>query len=61
MLLVIRATIQRLASLLTGILLQKLTERLHKRPGRAGNLILWAQWTLVTHGGYLATQPDLID
>jgi U3 small nucleolar RNA-associated protein 5 len=58
--LIIRATIQRLASPLAGILLQKLAERLHKRPGRAGSLMVWVQWTLVTHGGYLATQSDLI-
>jgi len=56
----IRATIQRLDSILAGSLLQKLAERLHKRPGRAGSLMVWVQWTLVTHGGYLATQPDLM-
>lgn len=56
----IRATIQRLDSTLAGSLLQKLAERLHKRPGRAGSLMVWVQWTLVTHGGFLATQPDLI-
>lgn len=56
----IRATIQRLDSTLAGTLLQKLAERLHKRPGRAGSLTVWVQWTLVTHGGFLATQPDLI-
>jgi U3 small nucleolar RNA-associated protein 5 len=56
----IRATIQRLASPLAGTLLQKLAERLHRRPGRAGSLMVWVQWTLVTHGGYLATQKDLI-
>ncbi|KAF4637579.1 hypothetical protein G7Y89_g497 [Cudoniella acicularis] len=56
----IRATIQRLESPLAGILLQKLAERLHRRPGRAGTLMVWVQWTLVTHGGYLATQKDLI-
>ena len=56
----IRATIQRLDSPLAGTLLQKLAERLHRRPGRAGSLMVWVQWTLVTHGGYLATQPDLI-
>ena len=52
----IRATIQRLDSPLAGTLLQRLAERLHRRPGRAGNLLIWVQWTLVTHGGYLATQ-----
>jgi U3 small nucleolar RNA-associated protein 5 len=56
----IRATIQRLDSPLAGKLLQKLAERLHKRPGRAGSLMVWVQWTLVTHGGYLATRQDLI-
>jgi U3 small nucleolar RNA-associated protein 5 len=56
----IRATIQRLESPLAGTLLQKLAERLHRRPGRAGSLMVWVQWTLVTHGGYLATQRDLI-
>jgi U3 small nucleolar RNA-associated protein 5 len=56
----IRATIQRLESPLAGTLLQKLADRLHRRPGRAGSLMVWVQWTLVSHGGYLATQPDLI-
>jgi U3 small nucleolar RNA-associated protein 5 len=56
----IRATVQRLESPLAGTLLQKLAERLHRRPGRAGSLMVWVQWTLVTHGGYLATQRDLV-
>jgi U3 small nucleolar RNA-associated protein 5 len=56
----IRATIQRLESPLAGTLLQKLADRLHRRPGRAGSLMVWVQWTLVSHGGYLVTQPDLI-
>jgi len=56
----IRATIQRLESPHAGTLLQKLADRLHRRPGRAGSLMVWVQWTLVSHGGYLATQPDLI-
>lgn len=56
----IRATIQRLDSPLAGTLLRKLAERLHRRPGRAGSLMIWVQWTLVTHGGYLATQRDLV-
>jgi U3 small nucleolar RNA-associated protein 5 len=57
---VVRATIQRLESPLAGVLLQKLAERLHRRPGRSGALMVWVQWTLVTHGGYLATQSDLV-
>ncbi len=56
----IRATIQRLDSPLAGTLLQKIADRLFKRPGRAGSLMVWVQWTAVTHGGYLATQRDLI-
>ncbi|CAL3968473.1 hypothetical protein PZA11_004051 [Diplocarpon coronariae] len=56
----IRATIQRLDSALAGVLLQKIADRLFKRPGRAGSLMLWVQWTAVTHGGYLATQRELI-
>lgn len=56
----IRATIQRLESPMAGMLLQKLADRLHRRPGRAGSLMVWVQWTLVTHGGYLATQRDLM-
>lgn len=56
----IRATIQRLDSPLAGILLQRIADRLFKRPGRAGSLMVWVQWTAVTHGGYLATQRDLI-
>ncbi len=56
----IRATIQRLAPPLASSLLTLLAARLHRRPGRAGSLMVWIQWTLVTHGGYLATQPSLI-
>ncbi|RKF75483.1 U3 small nucleolar RNA-associated protein 5 [Golovinomyces cichoracearum] len=56
---IIRATIQRLESSLAAKLLQKLAEKLHKRPGIARNLMVWVQWTLVAHGGYLASQRGL--
>ena len=56
----IRATIERLNSSLATTLLQKLAERLHSRPGRAGSLMVWVQWTLVAHGGYLVGQPDVV-
>lgn len=56
----VRATIERLDSSFATILLQKLAERLHSRPGRAGSLMVWIQWTLVAHGGYLAGQPDVM-
>ncbi|KAH8677674.1 Dip2/Utp12 family-domain-containing protein [Xylariales sp. PMI_506] len=55
----IRNTIQRLDSSLAGNLLTKLASRMHRRPGRAGSLMTWVQWTLVAHGGALATQPGL--
>ena len=57
---VVRATIERLESSLATNLLQKLAERLHSRPGRAGSLMVWVQWTLVAHGGYLAGQPEVV-
>ncbi|KAL8933365.1 MAG: hypothetical protein Q9216_006400 [Gyalolechia sp. 2 TL-2023] len=54
---VVRATIERLDSPLASTLIQKLAERFHSRPGRAGSLLIWIQWTIVAHGGYLASQP----
>ncbi|KAF2205634.1 NUC189-domain-containing protein [Delitschia confertaspora ATCC 74209] len=56
----IYATVERLPSPLVGNLLNKLAERLHKRPGRAGMLMIWVQWSLAAHGGYLASQPQLV-
>ena len=56
----VRATIERLDSSFTTVLLQRLAERLHSRPGRAGSLMVWIQWTLVAHGGYLAGQPEVM-
>lgn len=53
----IRATIERLDPRHAATLLQKLAERMHKRPGRAGSLMVWIQWTIVAFGGYLAGQP----
>ncbi|KAK3180572.1 Small subunit (SSU) processome component [Lecanicillium sp. MT-2017a] len=56
----IRNTIERIDSNLAGILLNKLASRLYRRPGRAGNLMTWVQWTLIAHGGALASQPKVI-
>jgi U3 small nucleolar RNA-associated protein 5 len=56
----IYATVERLPSPLVGNLLQRLAERLHKKPGRAGMLMVWVQWALAAHGGYLASQPQLV-
>ncbi len=55
---IVRATIERLDSSLASTLMQKLAERFHSRPGRAGSLLVWIQWTVVAHGGYLASQPS---
>ncbi|KAL7624666.1 Small subunit (SSU) processome component [Parahypoxylon ruwenzoriense] len=55
----VRNTIQRLDSTLAETLLTKLAARMHRRPGRAGSLMTWVQWTLVAHGGALTTQPGL--
>lgn len=56
----IRNTIEMLDSPLAGILLTKLAARLHRRPGRAGHLMTWVQWTLIAHGGTLSSQPKVI-
>ncbi|GAB7360437.1 hypothetical protein MBLNU230_g8391t1 [Neophaeotheca triangularis] len=56
----IRATVQRLQSQHVASLLTRLAERIHKRPGRTGNLLVWIQWCLVAHGGYLSSQPDVL-
>lgn len=53
-------TIEQLDSSLVGILLSKLAARLHRRPGRAGELMAWVQWALVVHGGALASQPQVV-
>ncbi|KAI2611674.1 NUC189-domain-containing protein [Hypoxylon fragiforme] len=55
----IRQTIERLDSSLATTLLTKIASRLHRRPGRAGSLMCWVQWTLIAHGGALATQAGL--
>ncbi|KAI9882129.1 MAG: hypothetical protein M1823_006127 [Watsoniomyces obsoletus] len=56
----VRATIQRLQPTLATTLLSKLAERMHRRPARAGSLMVWIQWTLIAHGGYLAGQPEVM-
>ncbi|QDS73834.1 hypothetical protein FKW77_006473 [Venturia effusa] len=56
----VRSTIERLPSHLVSVLLARLAERIHKRPGRAGNLMVWIQWAIVSHGGYLAGQPEVM-
>jgi len=57
---VVHNTIERLESSLASNLLMHLSSRLHSRPGRAGTLMHWVQWTLVVHGGALAAQPEAL-
>ncbi|KAL1864971.1 Small subunit (SSU) processome component [Paecilomyces lecythidis] len=57
---IIRSTIQRLDSSLAATLLQRLAERLSTRPGRYGHLLVWVQWTCITHGGAIAGKADLL-
>ena len=56
----IRSTIQRLPSQHVSTLIQRLAERIHRRPGRTGSLLVWVQWSLIAHGGFLAAQPDVM-
>ena len=57
----IRTTIERLPSQHVATMLQRLAERIYKRPGRTGNLLVWIQWSLVAHGAYLASQPEVME
>ena len=56
----VRSTIERLDSSLAATLIEKLAERLYSRPGRAGGMMVWIQWTAVAHGGYIAGQPEVM-
>ena len=56
----IRNTVRKLPSPLAVTLLERLAERLARKPGRAGSLGEWVRWTLVAHGGYLVTLPNLV-
>lgn len=56
----IRTTVERLDSSLALVLCQRLAERIHSRPGRAGNLVTWIESIIIAHGGYLVGQPHLM-
>lgn len=57
----IRSTIEKLPSTQIATLLLRLSEKLYRRPGRAGLLMIWVQWSLVSHGGYLTSQPEVMN
>jgi len=58
---IIQNTINRMDSALAGVLLSKLADRMHRRPGRAFGLMKWMQWTLIAHGGTLVAQPGVVN
>ena len=53
-------TIRRLDSTYAVTLIEKLAERIARRPGRAATLGVWVRWTIVAHGGYLLSLPNLM-
>jgi U3 small nucleolar RNA-associated protein 5 len=57
---IVRETISRLDSRLIVSLMQRIAERISKRPGRLGNLMVWIQWAIIAHGGYLAGQREMV-
>lgn len=57
---VILATVRRLDATLAVSLLEQLASRISRRPGRSADLGIWVRWTIVVHGGYLASLPKLI-
>jgi U3 small nucleolar RNA-associated protein 5 len=57
----VRSTIARLPSHHVEALLHHIADKMYKRPGRAGSLLIWIQWSLVSHGGYLARKKDLVN
>ncbi|KAF8427457.1 Dip2/Utp12 family-domain-containing protein [Tirmania nivea] len=53
-------TIRRLDSTYAVTLIEKLSDRIARRPGRAATLGVWVRWILVAHGGYLLSLPNLM-
>lgn len=53
-------TVRKLSSPMAVTLLERLSDRLARKPGRAGSLGDWVRCTLVAHGGYLITLPNLV-
>ncbi|ODQ50659.1 NUC189-domain-containing protein [Saitoella complicata NRRL Y-17804] len=57
---IVSETIRRLDPALAVTLLEKIAERMGRRPARAGQLGVWVRWTVVAHGGHLASLPNLV-
>ncbi|KAK4223632.1 U3 small nucleolar RNA-associated protein 5 [Podospora fimiseda] len=57
---IIENTVNRMDSALAPQLLDHLSARMHRRPGRALSLMMWMKLTMIAHGGSLVTNPDRI-
>lgn len=56
----VRASIAKLAPKLAASLLEHLAATLAKSPVRSESLMQWIRYTIVVHGGYLVTVPNLL-
>lgn len=57
---IILASVRRLDATLAVVLLEQIASRIARRPGRSADLGMWVRWTIVVHGGYLASLPGLV-
>lgn len=55
---VVLATIKRLPPALSPLLLERIAERMARKPNRAA-LGVWIRWCVVVHGGQLTSMPSL--
>ncbi|CAR28005.1 hypothetical protein ZYGR_0N04930 [Zygosaccharomyces rouxii] len=56
----IRDTVSRLRPPLAVLLLERLADRIARQSHRQQQLNIWVKWTLVIHGGYLVSIPNLM-
>ncbi|KAG5439598.1 hypothetical protein PCANB_002175 [Pneumocystis canis] len=57
---IVLETVKRLEPSLAVVLLERIAERLSKRPTKVGSLNIWIRWAIIVHGGYLVTLPNLM-
>ncbi len=55
----VKKTVEQLDSILAVSLLNRLAEKAARSPNRVSHLYIWIKCTMVSHGGYLVTVPDL--
>lgn len=56
----IRDTVSRLRPPLAVLLLERLADRIARQSHRQQQLNIWVKWTLIIHGGYLVSIPNLM-